>query len=63
MNLPATPVVGIIMGSKSDWSMMQYAADALEKLGIPHQVEVVSTTARRTSSSATRKRPRTAAWK
>jgi 5-(carboxyamino)imidazole ribonucleotide mutase len=42
MNLPASPVVGIIMGSKSDWSVMQHAAEALEKLGIPHQVEVVS---------------------
>ena len=38
----ASPLVGVIMGSKSDWSTMQHAADALTQLGIPHEVEVVS---------------------
>jgi len=42
MNLPSTPLVGIIMGSRSDWSVMQHAADVLTELGIPHEVEVVS---------------------
>jgi len=35
-------LVGIIMGSTSDWETMQHAADTLQQLGIPHEVEVVS---------------------
>lgn len=35
-------LVGIIMGSKSDWETMRYAAQTLETLGVPHEVEVVS---------------------
>ena len=35
-------LVGIIMGSTSDWDTMQHAAQTLEKLGIPHEIEVVS---------------------
>lgn len=30
------------MGSKSDWDTMQHAAETLERLGIPHEVRVVS---------------------
>ncbi len=37
-----TALVGIIMGSTSDWDTMQFASETLEKLGIPHEVEVVS---------------------
>jgi 5-(carboxyamino)imidazole ribonucleotide mutase len=37
-----TALVGIIMGSTSDWETMQFAADTLKKLGIPHEVDVVS---------------------
>lgn len=37
-----TPLVGIIMGSTSDWETMRFAAETLERLGIPHEVEVVS---------------------
>ena len=37
-----TALVGIIMGSTSDWDTMQHAANTLEKLNIPHEVEVVS---------------------
>lgn len=37
-----TVLVGIIMGSSSDWETMQAAADTLDKLGIPYAVEVVS---------------------
>ena len=37
-----TALVGIIMGSTSDWETMCFAAETLERLGIPHQVEVVS---------------------
>jgi 5-(carboxyamino)imidazole ribonucleotide mutase len=36
------PLVGIIMGSQSDWETMQHAASQLEELGVPHEVEVIS---------------------
>ena len=36
------PLVGIIMGSASDWETMQSAADMLDKLGVPYEVRVVS---------------------
>lgn len=36
------PLVGIIMGSRSDWETMQHAAAALDELGVPHEVRVVS---------------------
>ncbi len=37
-----TALVGIIMGSTSDWETMQFAAKTLDQLGIPHECEVVS---------------------
>src|SRR5579863_1782420 len=37
-----TALVGIIMGSSSDWETMQCAADMLDSLGIAHEVRVVS---------------------
>jgi 5-(carboxyamino)imidazole ribonucleotide mutase len=36
------PVVGIIMGSRSDWETMRHAAEQLEALGIAFETEVVS---------------------
>ena len=36
------PVVGVIMGSQSDWDTMQHASAALSDLGIPHECRVVS---------------------
>jgi 5-(carboxyamino)imidazole ribonucleotide mutase len=36
------PLVGIIMGSTSDWETLQHAAGMLERLGVPHEVRVVS---------------------
>ncbi|AWV06659.1 5-(carboxyamino)imidazole ribonucleotide mutase [Marilutibacter maris] len=36
------PLVGIVMGSRSDWETMQHAAARLELLGVPHEVRVVS---------------------
>jgi 5-(carboxyamino)imidazole ribonucleotide mutase len=36
------PLVGIIMGSKSDWETLQPAAELLTQLGIAHEVRVVS---------------------
>jgi 5-(carboxyamino)imidazole ribonucleotide mutase len=39
--MPA-PLVGVIMGSRSDWETMQHAVDILESLEVPHEVRVVS---------------------
>lgn len=36
------PLVGIIMGSTSDWETMRHAAEKLEELGVPHETKVVS---------------------
>ncbi len=38
----ATALVGVIMGSQSDWETMRHAADALTAFGVPHEVRVVS---------------------
>jgi 5-(carboxyamino)imidazole ribonucleotide mutase len=38
----ADALVGLIMGSKSDWDTMQYAAQILDALGVPHETKVVS---------------------
>ena len=38
----ATPRVGIVMGSDSDWPVMKAAAEALEEFGIAHEADVVS---------------------
>jgi 5-(carboxyamino)imidazole ribonucleotide mutase len=38
----ARPLVGIIMGSTSDWETMEHAAKMLEELGVPHETRVVS---------------------
>jgi 5-(carboxyamino)imidazole ribonucleotide mutase len=36
------PLVGIIMGSHSDWDVMQHAAQQLTDLNVPHEVQVIS---------------------
>lgn len=36
------PIVGVIMGSRSDWPTMQQAADILKEFEIPHECQVVS---------------------
>lgn len=36
------PVVGIVMGSNSDWDTMQHAAQMLEQFDIPHEAQVLS---------------------
>jgi 5-(carboxyamino)imidazole ribonucleotide mutase len=38
----ATPLVGVIMGSRSDWETMSHGVEILQRLSIPHEVEVVS---------------------
>src|SRR3954453_2304673 len=35
------PLVGIIMGSKSDWETMRHAADVLDQLGVAHETRIV----------------------
>lgn len=42
MSVSEQPVVGVIMGSKSDWPTMQYAVDMLTQFNVPHEVKVVS---------------------
>ena len=37
-----SPLVGIIMGSQSDWETMQHAAEILQQFGVPHECRVVS---------------------
>ncbi|MES2057768.1 MAG: 5-(carboxyamino)imidazole ribonucleotide mutase [Pseudomonadota bacterium] len=37
-----TPLIGIIMGSTSDWETMRHAAAILDTLGVPHETKVVS---------------------
>jgi 5-(carboxyamino)imidazole ribonucleotide mutase len=41
-NLAVGPVVGIVMGSDSDWPVMQLAAAALEEFGVAYEADVVS---------------------
>ena len=36
------PLVGIIMGSSSDWETMRHASETLEQLGIEHETKIVS---------------------
>ncbi|MGO9465116.1 MAG: 5-(carboxyamino)imidazole ribonucleotide mutase [Isosphaeraceae bacterium] len=39
---PQSPLVGVVMGSKSDWETMRHASEVLAELGIPHESRVVS---------------------
>jgi 5-(carboxyamino)imidazole ribonucleotide mutase len=41
-DLTTTPLVGVVMGSKSDWETMRHAALVLSELGIPVETRVVS---------------------
>ena len=40
--LPASPVVGVIMGSKSDWETMRATSETLDRFGVPHECHVMS---------------------
>src|SRR5947207_3643121 len=42
MALNPKPLVGIIMGSKSDWDTMQHAAAQLDELKVPYETQVIS---------------------
>ncbi len=37
-----SPLVGIIMGSKSDWETLRHASELLKQLGVPHECKIVS---------------------
>ena len=39
---PAPPLVGLVMGSDSDWPVMEAAAQVLEEFGVPYEADVVS---------------------
>lgn len=39
---PPAPLVGVIMGSKSDWETLKHAADILAQFGVSHECRVVS---------------------
>jgi 5-(carboxyamino)imidazole ribonucleotide mutase len=39
---PAAPLVGVIMGSKSDWETMRHAAEVLQQFGVAHECQIVS---------------------
>ncbi len=36
------PVVGVIMGSQSDWDTMKHATDMLDQLGVAHEAKIIS---------------------
>ena len=38
----ASPIVGVVMGSSSDWDVMQHACAVLREFGVPHEARVVS---------------------
>jgi 5-(carboxyamino)imidazole ribonucleotide mutase len=38
----ATPLVGVIMGSKSDWETLRHSAETLTQFGVPHECRIVS---------------------
>jgi 5-(carboxyamino)imidazole ribonucleotide mutase len=38
----AKPLIGVVMGSRSDWETMQHAVQRLDTLGVPYEVKVVS---------------------
>ena len=40
--MTANPLVGVIMGSKSDWETMRHAVETLDALGVPNETRVVS---------------------
>jgi 5-(carboxyamino)imidazole ribonucleotide mutase len=42
MSQPAAPLVGVVMGSDSDWPVMQAAAQALAEFGVGYEADVVS---------------------
>jgi phosphoribosylcarboxyaminoimidazole (NCAIR) mutase len=46
-------VVGVVMGSTSDWDTLRHAAETLEQLGVPHETKVTRAHRTRTCSWST----------
>jgi 5-(carboxyamino)imidazole ribonucleotide mutase len=42
MSASSSPLVGVVMGSASDWDVMQHAVDILKQFGVPFEAQVVS---------------------
>ncbi|HVC62646.1 MAG TPA: 5-(carboxyamino)imidazole ribonucleotide mutase [Acetobacteraceae bacterium] len=42
MTGPVAPLVGIIMGSQSDWPTLRHATETLDRLAVPHEARIVS---------------------
>jgi 5-(carboxyamino)imidazole ribonucleotide mutase len=42
MDASAKPLVGVVMGSSSDWEVMQHAVSILKQFGVPHEAQVIS---------------------
>ncbi len=40
--VPGSPLVGVVMGSRSDWETMQHTAEMLQRLNVAHETRVVS---------------------
>ena len=40
--MSTSPLIGVIMGSRSDWETLSHTADTLDALGVPYEVSVVS---------------------
>jgi 5-(carboxyamino)imidazole ribonucleotide mutase len=57
--MSSQPLVGIVMGSKSDWDTMRHASETLTKFGVAHESRVLS--AHRTPHAATEWAPAPAA--
>jgi 5-(carboxyamino)imidazole ribonucleotide mutase len=47
----STPLVGVVMGSKTDWETMRHTSETLTRFGVPHESKVIS--AHRTPVAAT----------
>ena len=41
-NIPQSPLVGVLMGSSSDWETMQHSVRILQQFGVAHEARVVS---------------------
>ena len=42
IEIPGAPLVGVVMGSKTDWETLRHACEVLAELGIPYEAKVVS---------------------
>ncbi len=56
--MSAAPIVGVVMGSKSDWETMSAAAEILKQFGVPHECRVVSAHRTPRGWASTRQRPK-----